>query len=178
MQGPRGTQKSERNPGEGRTRLSTPEEGEGPLLLYDGACALCSGAVLFVLRHEKRTTLRFASLAGPVGLALLADHPELRGLDSMLWVEAGGARVLAKSAAALRVASYLGGLWRLAPSLLIIPRPLRDLAYDLVARHRHAFAGEASSCRLPPPGERGRFLDARAEGAPTVFEGISEPEPY
>lgn len=82
----------------------------------------------------------------------------------MAWVEpgeAGGAeRVLLRSAAALRVARYLGRAWSLAMAAWLVPRPLRDAAYDLVARHRHRLPGAADACFVPSPDVRARFLDA------------------
>jgi predicted DCC family thiol-disulfide oxidoreductase YuxK len=80
----------------------------------------------------------------------------------VVWVEpaAAGAseRVLLRSAAALRIASYLGGAWTLALAMRLVPRPLRDAAYDLVARHRHRLSG--ATCFVPTPEVRARFLDA------------------
>ncbi len=82
----------------------------------------------------------------------------------MIWVEpaGGGApeRVFVRSAAALRVAAYLGGAWTLARAAWLLPRPLRDAAYDLLARHRHRFPGASAACFVPPREVRARFLDA------------------
>jgi predicted DCC family thiol-disulfide oxidoreductase YuxK len=55
--------------------------------------------------------------------------------------------------------TYLGGAWRLAGVLRLVPRGLRDWIYELVARHRHAFAPANTACYVPPPEERHRFLD-------------------
>jgi predicted DCC family thiol-disulfide oxidoreductase YuxK len=113
--------------------------------------------VRFVLRHDRTRTLRFAPLQSAAGREVSAMHPELRGLDSMVWLEPTGA-VLTRSAAAARVAGYLGGAWRLAGAALrLLPRVLRDRAYDAVAHHRH-LAG-TPRCLVPPPAERGRFLE-------------------
>ncbi len=133
----------------------------GPVLLYDGACGFCGAAVRVVLRHDRRGTLRFASLAGAYARGVVERHPELAGADSMVWVESAtaerGERVLARSAAALRVAAYLGGAWRLLLAGWLVPRPLRDAAYDLVARHRHRLPGAA--CVVPTAAQRTRFLE-------------------
>lgn len=65
-----------------------------------------------------------------------------------------------RSAAALRVARYIRGVWALALAAWLVPRPLRDAAYGLVARHRHRLPGGAGACFVPTPEVRARFLDA------------------
>jgi predicted DCC family thiol-disulfide oxidoreductase YuxK len=119
--------------------------------------------VQLVLRHDRRRTLRFAALASPFGRAVLSRHPELAGIDSVVWYEpahdGAGERVLTRSAAALRVARYLGGAWHLAMVAGLIPRFLRDSLYDLVARHRHSLGGGAQQCLVPSPEQRVRFLE-------------------
>lgn len=116
----------------------------------------------FVLRRERLHTLRFAALESGAGRAVRARHPELAGVDSMVWVEAPGRsdeRVLVRSDAVLRMARYLGGPWRAFAIGRVVPRALRDAAYDLVARHRHRIVAEPAQCYLPPPEVRGRFLE-------------------
>jgi predicted DCC family thiol-disulfide oxidoreductase YuxK len=52
------------------------------------------------------------------------------------------------------------GIWRLAGALLrILPRPLRDWGYGLVARNRYRLFGRSETCMLPGPENRNRFLD-------------------
>jgi predicted DCC family thiol-disulfide oxidoreductase YuxK len=134
----------------------TPE----PLLLYDGACGFCAASVQFVLRHERHHRLRFAALESELGRAIRTRHPELAGVDSMIWVEhaGGGERVLTRSAAVLQVARYLGGPWRAAAIARLVPRRIRDAVYDLIARHRHRLVRDQQQCYLPPPAARSRFL--------------------
>jgi len=79
----------------------------------------------------------------------------------MIWVEHPGADdedVLIRSAAALRIARYMGGLWNLALIGAVVPRPLRDAAYDFIARHRHRLVRETAACYIPPAAVRARFL--------------------
>ena len=136
----------------------------GPVLYYDGECGVCTRSVELVLRHDRRGTLRFASLRGAPGAALLARHPELAGVDSLCWVEDGeggtgkGERVLVRSEAVLAVARYLGGWWRVAAVLRVIPRAIRDAGYSWFARRRGRF-GKPEACRAPTAAERSRFLD-------------------
>lgn len=131
------------------------EGRQGAVVLYDGACGFCSRTVRFILDHERTHTLRFASLDSPYAMTVLSARPELRDVDSLVWVD--GETALVRSSGALRVARYLGGPWRLAAMLQLVPIPLRDWVYDVVARHRHRIAGHA--CFVPTPAERSRFLD-------------------
>jgi predicted DCC family thiol-disulfide oxidoreductase YuxK len=110
-------------------------------LYFDGDCAMCSRTAWFIDRRDRVRTLRFVALESDEGRALRAERPELSGVDSLLWVERDGSgavvRLLTHSDAAIAVATYLGGGWRLVGiGLAPIPRQWRDAAYRLVARHR------------------------------------------
>jgi predicted DCC family thiol-disulfide oxidoreductase YuxK len=134
-----------------------------PVLLYDGACGFCAESVQLVLRHDRRGSLRFAALQGAFGRGVLSRHPELQGVDSVVWVEPDpdgpGERALVRSDAALRVARYLGGPFHLARLAGLLPRAVRDTAYALVARHRHRLTAGGPRCLVPPADVRERFLD-------------------
>lgn len=130
-----------------------------PVLLYDGRCGFCAASVQFVLDRDPSGPLRFAALDSAFGRGVIQQHPELEGVDSMVWVEPADdspGRVLVRSGAVLRVAEYLGGAWRLAMVLWLVPRPLRDAVYRVIARHRHRVA--RAECLVPTPAQRRRFL--------------------
>jgi predicted DCC family thiol-disulfide oxidoreductase YuxK len=135
------------------------------LLLYDGTCGFCAANVQFVLRNErKRTTLRFAALQSPIGAEVRARHPEIEGVDSVIWVEpssgAVGEQVFVRTAGVLRVLQYLGGIWRLLAGVFaLVPRPIRDWGYDFIARHRHKLTRGGPTCLIPSPEQRARFVD-------------------
>jgi len=146
------------------TSSDAPAAGERPLLLYDGTCGFCARGVRFVLEHERvRRTLRFARLEGPIGRELTRRRPELASVDSMIWYVRGDdgkpELVLVKSAAALEIARYLGGVWAVLGALgRAVPRVVGDAVYDFVARHRHRIAGRAV-CVIPAAEHRSRFVD-------------------
>ena len=133
-----------------------------PVLLYDGTCGFCAESVQLVLRHDRRGALQFAALDGTFGREVRARHPELGRVDSVVWYDPGddrsSDRLLTRSAAALRVARYLGGPWRFASVAVLIPRFLRDALYDLIARHRHSLVPGGPQCLVPTPDQRARFL--------------------
>ncbi|MFZ5891368.1 MAG: thiol-disulfide oxidoreductase DCC family protein [Myxococcota bacterium] len=131
-----------------------------PVLLYDGDCGFCATSVQFVLRHDKRSrALRFAPLAGELGEQVRREHPELAGVDSMIWYEPGASAgtVRVRSEALLALLGYLGGGFRVLARLgRVVPRRLRDSAYAAFAARRKRFGGEL--CLMPTPEERARFL--------------------
>jgi predicted DCC family thiol-disulfide oxidoreductase YuxK len=132
------------------------------VMLYDGTCAFCAESVQTVLRHDRRGTLKFAPLHGVFAASLCARHPELGSIDSMVWVEpapGGAEQVFVRSAAALRAARYLGGIWRVALLGRLLPEAVRDALYDFVARHRHRLARPQESCLVVPPEQSDRFLE-------------------
>lgn len=135
------------------------------ILLYDGECGVCDRTVRFVLRHDRHRTLQFAALSGEFGRTVIAHHPELAGVDSVIWYEPasdganGGGVARVRSEAVLALTGYLGGGWRLVQVVRLIPRSLRDAAYDAFARRRYALLGRDMACTLPLEHERHRFLD-------------------
>jgi predicted DCC family thiol-disulfide oxidoreductase YuxK len=134
-----------------------------PVLLYDGLCGFCNQSVQTILRRDRRGAMRFAALQSAYGEAVKARHPELRDVDSVVLVEQtpeGVERVSVRSEAALRVAAYLGGWWKLLLVFRTMPRPLRDFYYDLFARYRYRLFGKYDTCPVPSPEVRSRFIDS------------------
>jgi predicted DCC family thiol-disulfide oxidoreductase YuxK len=118
------------------------------ILLFDGECNLCNGAVRFVTRRDRSRQFRFASLQSTEADALLTRF----GLadtapDTVVLIDDEGAHL--RSAAALRVARRLGGAWPLLYALILVPRIVRDGVYDFVARRRHRWFGSSEVCSLP-----------------------------
>lgn len=133
-------------------------EATHPTLLFDGVCNLCSGSVQFILKRDRQGRFRFASLQSEVGRRLMTEHGlDPDALSSVVLIEDG--RAYQESTAALRIARHLPGAWKLLRAFLVIPRPLRDAAYRLIARNRYRWFGKTESCWLPTPELRARFLD-------------------
>jgi predicted DCC family thiol-disulfide oxidoreductase YuxK len=139
-----------------------------PVVLFDGECNLCNGAVQFCLDRERGTALRFAALQSGAAAHLLdglvgAERSRaLRGPDgaggpgSIVLVE--GERVATQSTAVLRLCAYLRAPWRWLAVLRLVPRPVRDLIYRIVGRNRYRWFGKTASCRVPTPELASRFL--------------------
>lgn len=133
-----------------------------PVLLYDGTCGFCAESIQLVLRHDRLGALHFAALDSAYGRAVMTRHPEIRDSDSVLFVapasDGAPEQVFTHSSAALRIAEYLGGWWRLFTVTRVIPGPVRDAAYRLVARHRHRLSAAGAHCPIPSERDRARFL--------------------
>ena len=131
---------------------------EGPILLFDGVCNFCNGAVNFLIDRDPGGRLRFASLQSEAARELLAEHG-LRDLPLSTSVLIDGGRAYLDSDGLLRAIVGLGGAWRLLAPLLLIPRAVRDPIYRAFARNRYRMFGKAEVCRVPTPELRARFLD-------------------
>jgi predicted DCC family thiol-disulfide oxidoreductase YuxK len=133
-----------------------------PVLLYDGVCGFCNGVVRTILRFDRHGTLRFAALDSDFARAVIDRHPSLEDVDTVAYVDnpgQPGERVSIRSAAGLRVASYLGGPWKLLLVAGVIPPRLRDWLYDRFASIRYRVFGKYDICPIPAPDVRARFLD-------------------
>lgn len=129
------------------------------VVIFDGVCNLCDAAVNFIIARDPAGRFHFASNTSAAAKALLhqcgfpADAPP----QTIVLVEPDG-RCHTKSSAALRIACRLSGAWFVLYAGIVVPRPLRDWAYDWVARHRYRWFGRRESCRMPAPELKARFL--------------------
>ncbi|RYG48736.1 thiol-disulfide oxidoreductase DCC family protein [bacterium] len=125
------------------------------MFFFDGVCNLCNGAVDWIVRHDPKATIKFASLQGETAAEMIPDAAE--SLDSMVFVDAG--RHYRESDAVLRAGKHIGGVYGVLAAVAgVFPRGLRNAVYRFVARNRYRWFGKKESCRLPTPAERSRFL--------------------
>ncbi|MEM9050601.1 MAG: DCC1-like thiol-disulfide oxidoreductase family protein [Bacteroidota bacterium] len=120
---------------------------ENGVVLFDGYCNLCNGAVQFILKRDRKEHFRFASLSWPITQEIMQQFPEVSEVDSILLYE--DQKLLIKSSAALRIAGHLGGLWPLLKVFLIVPPFIRDAVYDWIARNRYKWFGKKPTCMIP-----------------------------
>lgn len=128
-----------------------------PVLFFDGVCGLCNRFVDFVLRHDRQHRLFLAPLQGTTAAAELPDEV-IHELDTVVFLDKQRWQI--RSSAVVRILWQLGGIWLIPGTLLwLIPRPLRDVAYRLIAKNRYRLFGRHETCRIPTAAERSRFLD-------------------
>src|SRR5438093_1912556 len=132
------------------------------LLLYDGACGLCSRLVRFVLTRDRDRVFDFASLQSAVGKAMVAragvTGDELTTFYVFPNYRAAQLTALTKSRATLFVAGALGRPWKSAAIFGVLPAAWLDRIYDIVARNRDRVFGRQEQCLVPPAEHRHRFV--------------------
>ncbi len=138
--------------------LAPSRDAIGSTVFYDGHCGLCHGTVRFVLAEDRRGAFRFAPLQGPT-LAESIDEARRAALPDSIVVLCSDGRILTRSGAILFILRGLGGGWRAIASIgRLIPRVVRDSAYDAIARvRRRLVASPSDACPILPPALRARF---------------------
>tara|TARA_R110000751_G_scaffold82072_3_gene165276 strand:+ start:1271 stop:1669 length:399 start_codon:yes stop_codon:yes gene_type:complete len=131
---------------------------ESKIILFDGVCNLCNGAINFIIKRNSKANLKFASLQSDTGKQLLKEYNiDPLKTDSIVLIDSN--KAFLKSDAALRIAKDLDDAYPLLYSFIIIPAFIRNSIYDLIARNRYKWFGKKESCMIPTPDLKSRFLD-------------------
>lgn len=127
------------------------------VLLFDGVCNFCNGAVNFIIDRDPDNYFKFASLQSEAGQAYLRRFKlPTEDFNTMVLIENNSYHT--KSSAGLRIARRLKGFWSLGYLLILVPKFVRDAVYDQIAKNRYSWFGKQDQCRLPTPEIRARFL--------------------
>ena len=138
---------------------STPsvKESDVPVILFDGVCNLCSGAVKFIIKRDCKELFRFASLQSPFATNLINEVGLKGRVDSIVLFLNG--EVFIKSDAALTIARKMNFPWPLLYGFIVIPKGIRNLVYDYIARNRYQWFGKSDQCMVPTPEISKRFVE-------------------
>ena len=129
----------------------------GAIVLFDGVCNFCNASVNFIIEHDMAGYFKFAPLQSKIGEEVVAKHGiDTADTDSVIVIE--NDRAYTHSSAALRIAKRLDGIWSWAYAFILMPKPIRDFAYKLFAKHRYRMFGKQDACMMPTPEIRARFL--------------------
>ena len=136
---------------------------EKSIVCFDGDCNLCNGFVQFVIPRDPAARFKFAPLKSAIAARLLREagvpgNVDTAGGDPATVVLIERGRSFVRSAAVLRIARGLRFPWPLVYGLVVVPRPLRDWVYDVIARNRIRWFGEPNACLVPGPETANRFL--------------------
>jgi predicted DCC family thiol-disulfide oxidoreductase YuxK len=131
-----------------------------PVVLFDGECNFCDSSVRFIIKKDTRKLFYFASLQSEAGQKLLEKYGVPIDIDSIVLIENEKAYV--KSTAAIRICRHLGRGWKLLYIFSIIPGPIRNAVYDVIAKNRYKWFGKKDHCEIPPVG-------IQRDGSPASF---------
>lgn len=145
------------------------------LIFFDGVCNLCDGFINFVADRDSGMRLRFGAIQRHtdymryLGAGRYAEGGE-EALSTLVLVQDG--IVYTRSSAALRTVALLDRPWRYIAAFYMLPTPLRDVGYKLVARYRYLIFGRTDSFRPPSTKLQSRFLESEAkEPTPGFVDG-------
>lgn len=127
------------------------------IILFDGVCNLCNSSVNFIIDRDKKNIFKFAALQSETGQKFLNKFGmDQNDFDSVVLVDEN--KFYSKSSAALKIVKEFPFLWKALYIFIIIPPPLRNFFYDLVAKNRYRWFGKKDSCRMPSPELKNKFL--------------------
>ncbi len=129
-----------------------------PVILFDGVCNLCNGAVQFIIKRDRKNIFMFASLQSLFGQEVLQKFNLTSStFNSFILLQQG--KIYTKSTGALMVAKHLNGGWWWLYLFIIIPLFIRDAVYNLIAKNRYKWFGKKEACWIPNPALKSRFID-------------------
>ncbi len=137
------------------------------ILFYDGHCGTCHRFIRLILRSPARERFLFYALHEYPDLFVGKSDSRGQKIEGNSVVLIRNGVVLQRSAAIFGVLSEMGFPWAILGILGLIPRVLRDAAYDLFAKHRFRFFGRAAPeavCALAPPEVRALFPRCLPDG--------------
>lgn len=129
------------------------------IILFDGVCNLCNGAIQYVIKRDKKDVFRYAALQSEIGQELVKERGiDTSKVDSIIVIEPGIA-YYTKAGAALKITREFGGAWSLLSLIShILPVTIQNAIYDLVAKNRYKWFGKKESCMIPTPELKAKFL--------------------
>lgn len=127
------------------------------IILFDGVCNLCNGAINFVIEKDKNNSFKFAALQSEIGQDLTSRfNIDRTKVDSIILID--GDKHFEKSSAALRIAQHMSGAYPLLYMFMIVPKFIRNAVYDYIAKNRYKWFGKKESCMIPTPALKEKFL--------------------
>ncbi|MFS0784644.1 thiol-disulfide oxidoreductase DCC family protein [Bacillus sp. 1P06AnD] len=126
------------------------------IVLFDGDCHVCNTSVQFILKRDPNDFFRFASLQSNIGQRLLKEHHLPEQIESLVLIDQGIAYT--QSDAVFRICRHLKGIWKGAYTGIFIPRGIRNVLYQFIARNRYLFGKKPVSCPIPTEREKKAML--------------------
>lgn len=116
-------------------------------LLLDGDCGLCNKLAIFLdKRLGKDKDIAYRPILSEEGQELVATFPQKQqDVDTVYLLRNGKSYI--RSAAGIRCLLYMKWYYRMwFPMLWLIPLPIRDIGYRIIAKYRHKIFKKPKTC--------------------------------
>lgn len=130
---------------------------ENPIVVFDGVCNLCEDSVSFIIARDPDAKFKFVPAQSPVGRDL-QDRYGIDAIEDETVILIKGDKVYTHSDAGLEIAKDLKGLWKYLHYAKVVPRPIRNGIYSIIAENRYNWFGQKNECMLPSLDIKARFL--------------------
>ena len=127
------------------------------VVIFDGVCKFCNGAVNFIIERDYKDNYRFVPMQSEIGQMLINQYNVPKGGEDTFALIKNGKAYL-RTDAALEITKDLSGFWHLFRTTLVIPRHFRDLFYNCFASKRYILFGKSEQCIIPSADIRNKFI--------------------
>jgi predicted DCC family thiol-disulfide oxidoreductase YuxK len=127
------------------------------IILFDGECILCNGFVQWLLKKDKKDIFRFVALQSNKGKTFISNFKLPDDLSTVLLIRGDG-KIFSYSDVIIEAGMLLGGFYSVLIFLKIIPRSIRNLVYNWIAKNRYKWFGKRDTCMIPGPDIREKFI--------------------
>ncbi len=117
------------------------------ILLLDGDCGLCNRLAIFIEKNlDSDKTISFQPINSNKAQKLIQNFPKNQQNIDTVYLYMNGKSFI-RSSAAIRCLLFLKWYWRVwYPVFWIVPLPLRDLVYKIIAKYRHRIFTKPETC--------------------------------
>lgn len=119
------------------------------IILFDGACNLCSNTISFLIKRDKKALFRFIATQSETGKILLQKYGIAQEQETTLFYIRNN-RCLKRSTAILYILKDLGGFWKCFYLFIYLPARMRDAIYLFISKNRYRLFGRRDNCMMPP----------------------------
>lgn len=135
-----------------------PDLNHDNVIIFDGICKLCNASVHFIIAKDHKNVFKFAHTQSETAKKIFAtNNLSTEKIDTIILVKNG--TLLTKSDALLNITKEFKNAWLYLMFLKIIPRPISNYCYTLIAHNRYKWFGKKDRCMIPTPQLSNKFLD-------------------
>ena len=117
------------------------------VLLLDGDCGLCHRLAIFMKKNlDVMKKIKFQPIESSSSKELIQSFPKKQQNMDTVYLCMNG-KSYTRSSAAIRCLLFLKWYWKIwFPLIWIVPLPLRNFVYKIIAKYRHRIFSKPEVC--------------------------------